>query len=37
MYTDPTTGETSTDPITSFFGSMLAAVLIGTIEDHTKK
>jgi hypothetical protein len=37
MYTDPTTGAVSEDPLTEFFGSLLAAVLIGTIEDHTKK
>lgn len=37
MYTDPTTGAVSDDPITEFFGSLLAAVLVGTIEDATKK
>lgn len=37
MYTDPTTGEPSENPITQFFGSLLGAVLTGTIEDQTKK
>lgn len=37
MYTDPTTGETSENPITEFFGSLLGSILVGTIEDQTKK
>lgn len=37
MRTDTTAPIPSPNDITSFFGDLLGAILVGTIEDQTKK